>query len=246
MIINADFSQLEFVTAAYLSRDKVAMQEIKEGIDQHALNMEKWGLPSRRIAKYFIFRILYGGRMFSADPMFNYISADQHFWDDLITQFYTKYEGIREWHNDLMLEATRNGKLVMPTGRVYYFTPKYGRWPKQQILNYPVQGLAADLVSIARVSLYRRLSSLDVEKIKLISSIHDSIVLDVDNDPELCYTIMVVLKTVINDVPQNFERLFKTPFDLPLRGDISYGYTKKELKEWQPEVGPADLMMSRN
>ena len=236
MIIEADFSQLEFVTAAYLSRDKTAMQEVRDGIDQHTLNMEKWGLPSRSVAKIFVFRILYGGRMFSADPVFNHISADQKFWDDLIdNQFYVKYEGIREWHNDLMLEATSAGKLVMPTGRVYYFSPKYGRWPKQQILNYPVQGLAADLVAIARVSLNRRLKTSDIgdTRVLFISSIHDSIVLDVANDPELIEQICQLLDNVIRDVPINFERLFKVPFDLPLRGDISYGITKKDLTNWK-------------
>ena len=35
-ILEADFAQLEFRTAAYLSQDKVAMQEISEGFDVHS------------------------------------------------------------------------------------------------------------------------------------------------------------------------------------------------------------------
>ena len=35
-ILEADFAQLEFRTAAYLSQDKIAMKEIKDGFDVHS------------------------------------------------------------------------------------------------------------------------------------------------------------------------------------------------------------------
>ena len=35
-ILEADFAQLEFRTAAYLSQDKIAMKEIQDGFDVHA------------------------------------------------------------------------------------------------------------------------------------------------------------------------------------------------------------------
>lgn len=56
MILQADAKALEWVVGAYLSQDKVAMQEIKERVDQHTLNQKAFGLPSRLIAKKFVFR----------------------------------------------------------------------------------------------------------------------------------------------------------------------------------------------
>ena len=74
----------------------------------------------------------------------------------------------------------------MPTGRFYPFVQyldKRGeaQWPRTKIINYPVQGLAADLVSIARVSFAKRIDG----RVKLVSTVHDSIVVDLPPDRNL-------------------------------------------------------------
>ena len=72
MLLQADAKQLEWVGATYFSQDKVAMQEIWDGVDQHADNQSRFGLPSRLIAKTFVFRLIYGGSAYSYahDPNF--------------------------------------------------------------------------------------------------------------------------------------------------------------------------------
>ena len=229
--MNVDFAQLEFVVAAYLSRDPVAMQEVIDGVDQHSVNQANWNLPSRRVAKFFVFRILYGGRQFSVDPMFLHISQDQRFWDNLIdNEFYAKYKGIKEWHENLMREVSRAGYLEMPTGRRYYYELEFGNLPRPKILNYPVQGLAADLVSLFRVSLYNRLTKMGLlTSALLVSTIHDSVIVDLA-DRTLLPTVAQVMSDALTAVPMNFKKLFGVEFDLPLRGDISYGPTKASLE----------------
>jgi len=56
MLVNVDVRALEWVTGTWLSQDKTAYQEIIEGRDQHSDNQAKFGLPSRLIAKIFVFR----------------------------------------------------------------------------------------------------------------------------------------------------------------------------------------------
>lgn len=58
MIVNGDAKALEWVVGTYLSKDKVAKQEILDKVDQHTLNQKAFGLPSRLIAKKFVFRKL--------------------------------------------------------------------------------------------------------------------------------------------------------------------------------------------
>ena len=72
MLLNADAKQLEWICAAYLSQDKVAIKEILGQIDQHKDNQKRFGLPSRLIAKTFVFRLIYGGGAYSYanDPNF--------------------------------------------------------------------------------------------------------------------------------------------------------------------------------
>ena len=190
MLLNADAKQLEWVCAAYLSQDAIAIKEILDEVDQHADNQTRFGLPSRLIAKTFVFRLIYGGSAYSYanDNNFKDI-GNEVYWQKIIDEFYKKYTGLKQWHDDIFFKAKREGKLVMPTGRTYIYPPEINsmgnvKYPRTRILNYPVQGLGADLMAIARVSLRNRLAK--IEGVDLINTVHDSIMLDYD--PKVCYT----------------------------------------------------------
>ena len=232
MLLNVDFSSLEVVTAAYLSQDTVMCQEVRNGVDFHGLNQEKFNLPERTIAKSLMFRIIYGGSQFSKDSKFFHVSKSQKYWDKVIEEFYEKYKGLHEWHTNLMREATLEGCITMPTGRFYNFSPDRGRWPRSQILNYPVQGLAADLVAIARVSLRRRLKQAKLSSL-MVSTIHDSVILDVVNDLDVIAENFRIMQEVVRDVPMNFEKLWKVKFNLPLTGEFSFGINKGNMQVYK-------------
>lgn len=226
MLLQADAKQLEWVCATFLSQDQVAYEEIWHGTDMHTDNQKRFDLPSRLIAKTFVFRLIYGGSAYSyaTDPNFKDIGGESY-WERIISEFYKKYTGLGAWHKAIVDNAMRDRKLVMPTGRIYYYEPEIRgnkvKWPRTRILNYPVQGLGADLMAIARVSLYNRLK--DKEGIKFINTVHDSIILDFD--PKIWDNIMLVnvVDKCFSDVPQNFEKLFGVKFNLPMRVDCEIG-----------------------
>ncbi len=56
MYLNIDAKSLEVHVGAYLSKDPVMYKELLEGLDMHSNNMKLFGLPSRLIAKIFMFR----------------------------------------------------------------------------------------------------------------------------------------------------------------------------------------------
>ncbi len=227
MLLNADAKQLEWVCAAFLSQDSVAIKEIMGQTDQHTDNQQRFGLPSRLIAKTFVFRLIYGGSAFSYanDPNFKDI-GDEKFWQKVIDQFYTKYSGLKKWHDDIMFKVKQTNELVMPSGRTYKYLPETNsmgnlKYPRTRILNYPVQGLGADLMAIVRVSLYNKIAKM--QGVKLINTVHDSIMLDYD--PKICYTnsIVEIVKECFHNVPDNFTKLFGKKFNLPMRVDIQVG-----------------------
>lgn len=231
MLINADVKGLEVVAAAYLSRDKVLIDEILSKEDIHANNQKRFSLPTRLIAKTFKFRLIYGGSAYaySVDPEFASVGYSQKQWQDVIDEYYNKYKGLAKWHKELVKTATLAGQLVMPTGRIYKYQPtknNFGEyiWPRTTILNYPVQGLGADLVCIGRISCYKRMKGLES---LLISSVHDSIV--VDSPEQEVEQVVKILKSSIEDIPINFERVFKTSFDLPLECEIQIGKNLKDM-----------------
>lgn len=237
MLINIDAKQLEWVTAVYLSQDPIGIEEIRSGFDQHTNNQERFGLPSRTIAKILLFRTIYGGSgySFSIDPEFGYLGSES-WWDEKIAQFYAKYSGLHAWHTRLYERVVLdNGRLEMVTGRVYqfqsYLSGGESKYPRTKILNYPVQGLAADLMSIARVSLFKRLREAGFTFTVLwVNTVHDSIILDIDtNSWDNILEICKVTYGVFEDIPKNFEKLFGVEFNLPVRCEITAGYDWKHM-----------------
>lgn len=234
MIINVDVKSLEIHTAAFLSQDTVLMKELWEEFDLHTDNQNNFILPARKHAKFFIFRILFGGSApgFVYDPDFFECGFNKNQWQEVIDKFYSKYKGIAEWHRTLIQTATSMGKLEMPTGRIYVFTryqdPRTGemRWPETQIKNYPVQGLGADLMMLYRLEVFRQMK---VFLGKLVSTVHDSLVIDcpskeVDNIIEMLYNIAL-------KVPELFENAFGTKYNLPFRVEVSVGPNMADLDE---------------
>ncbi len=226
MLLQADAKALEWVCASYLSQDQVAIKEIWDNVDQHTDNQKRFNLPSRLVAKTFVFRLIYGGSAYSYanDPNFKDIGGEA-FWEGVINQFYAKYSGLGRWHEEIVRCAMRDRKLTMPTGRMYLYEPeiKYGKvkWPRTKILNYPVQGLGADLMSLARVSLANRIRGM--EGVKLVNTVHDSIILDFDE--KMCDNISLVklVDQCFADVPLNFKKLFGVDFNLPMRVECEVG-----------------------
>ena len=162
------------------------MEELIDGtVDQHSDNQRRIGLPSRLIAKIFLFRLIFGGTAFAyaSDSDFADVGWDARKWQGAIDAFYEKYRGLEKWHGDLVRTVIADKQLVMPTGRIYTFQPYEKRgelvWPRTQILNYPVQGLGADWMSIARVIFKRLLRESPVDGLLLNSTVHDSIMCDV-------------------------------------------------------------------
>lgn len=244
MLVNVDGKAIEWISCAYLSQDKTAIKEIQEAIDQHSANQERFGLPSRLIAKTFVFRLIYGGQAYSYanDPDFTGVSTSEKFWQGVIDEFYTKYIGIATWHTNLIQEASSTGKLRMPTGRIYNFnSSQRGNdlvWPRTKILNYPVQGFAADLMALARVSFRKRFHRLGIQGL-LINTIHDSIVVDVPTNEVL--RVVKLFEDVFRDIPLNFERVFGIKFNLPTRCEISYGMDKYNLWEYDKNTFEDDI-----
>jgi DNA polymerase I-like protein with 3'-5' exonuclease and polymerase domains len=114
----------------------------------------------------------------------------------------------------------------MPTGRVYDFEPVLRRgeyiWPVTDICNYPVQGFAADLMSIVRVNLNTILSQMPYIYL-WGNTVHDSILLDVDNARDTWYNVCRAVKTAFENTAENYELLFNEPLLVPMACDVKVG-----------------------
>jgi DNA polymerase I-like protein with 3'-5' exonuclease and polymerase domains len=233
MLIELDAKQLEFVAAMYLSGDKVGREELSSGVDIHASNQGAFALPTRLVAKTFLFRSIYcdeaggGAYAFSLDPDFSHVSNSKRWWQGKIDAFYTKNSGLAKWHSHLLTQVGLTGRLSMNWGREYIFLRKQNSrgenvWPKTQIYNYPVQGLGAELMAIVRVSLAKRLAAMRLAApVKLVNTVHDSVL--IDTPKENVDKVIETVQNVFKDVPGNFTRLFGLEFDVALNVEIKLG-----------------------
>jgi DNA polymerase I-like protein with 3'-5' exonuclease and polymerase domains len=83
------------------------------------------------------------------------------------------------------------------------------------------------MMMLTRVSLFNRIKHDPT--VLMINSVHDSILIDCPTDKVewVCETIA----SVFRDVPKNFERLWKVPFNIPFRGEIGTGMNYEDLVE---------------
>ena len=190
-ILEADFAQLEFRTAAFLSQDKIAMREVSEGFDVHSYTakvISDAGLPTtRQEAKAHTFAPLYGATGYGRGE-----SVAAYY-----KHFISKYKGISEWHSRLASEALNTGVVRTPSHREFAFPNVTRRWNGDpthftQIKNYPVQSFAtADIVPLALLYIEELLKG---KQSCIVNTVHDSIVVDVHPQEE-AYVVEVIENT---------------------------------------------------
>lgn len=240
-IVNVDAKSLEWCTYLFLSQDKVGIDEWHGVIndptqhDIHKANQSAFNLPSRLIAKVFLFRWIYRGSAFaySKDPDFMPVSKSVDFWQEVIDKYYRKYKDIYKTHMQYIRTATTTGKLVSPFGREYYYEAKKN-WrgdmvfSEPDITNWPNQGCGADVMAVARVAAYQRMKRAGF-KSKLISTVHDSIVADCpDNEVQ---DVVVLFDKVFRDLPQLVTKAYGVEWNVPMLGEVSVGPNMLDLEE---------------
>jgi len=240
MLINLDAKGLEWVCALFLSQDQVGIQEQLDNADVHSNNQERFKLPSRLTAKTYLFRLIYGGSAYSysVDPDFVDVSTSAKWWQGVIDATYDKYTGLGTWHENLVREVVSTGKILVLTGREYNFVAKRNRrgelvWPRTQILNYPVQGLGAEVMAIIRVIMYRLLRAHCPQAL-MVCTVHDSILIDVPD--ELAGLVVELCYKAFDEFPVFWTKVFNCTFNVPLRVEVQVGATWGQMEEVKRKI----------
>ncbi len=225
-ILEADFAQLEFRTAAYLSQDKTAMKEINDGFDVHSYTAkvisDSGQKTTRQEAKAHTFAPLYGATGFGRT------TAEATYYK----QFTEKYKGIALWHSRLAEEALETGMITTPSGRQFSF-PDVQRKRKggvsyfTQIKNYPVQSFAtADVVPLILVHIYK---ALDKYMSCVVNTVHDSIVIDIH--PKEVDIVLGIIRETNDKMSSLINKTFNIDFNLPLLLEAKIGDNWLDTKD---------------
>jgi DNA polymerase-1 len=225
-IMEADFAQLEFRTAAYLSQDGVAIEEVSTGFDVHSYTAKvitDAGQPTdRQTAKAHTFAPLYGATGFGRTP------AEAKYYE----HFTKKYKGIAHWHSRLAKEALETGKIVTPSGRQFCFPDVVRKSSGRvshftQIKNYPVQSFAtADIVPIVLLYIEKELAYMNS---CVVNTVHDSIVIDVHPDEERA--VIEVISKTNREITGMINSRWGIDFNVPLLLEAKIGPNWLDTKD---------------
>jgi DNA polymerase-1 len=225
-IMEADFAQLEFRVAAFLSQDEVAMKEVTEGFDVHSYTAqvisEAGQATSRQEAKAHTFAPLYGATGYGRTP------AEARYYE----HFTEKYKGIARWHRDLSKEVLTHKRITTPSGRQFAFPDAKRRKNGTvtnftAIKNYPVQSFAtADIVPAVLLQIEHRMSDLQS---LVVNSVHDSIVIDIH--PEEVKQVLAVIQDVNDNLVDIIKERFNLEFNVPLLLEAKLGVNWLEQQE---------------
>ena len=227
-IMEADFAQLEFRVAAFLSQDQTALDEVATGFDVHSYTakvISDAGQPiSRQDAKSHTFAPLYGASGFGRTQ------AEAAYYK----QFTKKYSGIGKWHEALAKEALNTGKIRTPSGREFAFPDvqrrRFGGVTYfTQIKNYPVQSFAtADIVPISLIYI-DKLMGVNQMWSCIVNTVHDSIVIDVH--PDETKKVLKVIDRTNEMLTSLVNKKWNIDFNVPLLLEAKIGDNWLDTKD---------------
>jgi DNA polymerase I len=217
VLVSADYSQIELRVIAAMSQEQTMIEDFKKGLDIHTATASRiYDLPldnvtsvHRRNAKTVNFGIIYG---ISGYGLAERLGISKKEGEQLIKDYFEKYPGIKNFMNETIEFARKNGYVETIKRRKRYIqnlnsSNAFVRGVAERTaINAPIQGSAADIIKIAMIRIYEQLASKKM-KSKMLLQVHDELVFDVYR-PEL-----EIISTLITEE-------MKTAFDLPVTVEV--------------------------
>lgn len=242
VLLAFDYGQLEACTAAMCSKDKVLVKALWEDYDIHlewthrivkrypAILGSASGSDAKAISKLrsviknkLVFPAIFGAQNSS---IAGYLKAPEDVIDDLMDDFWKEFYGLKDWQDTLMKRYYDEGIVVSHVGRPH-------RYPltRNQVINHPVQCLAAEIVCDAM----NRLSMQAIEEnnwhIHPRLNIHDDLSFIVPDNDEI----------IEDSVKKIYTTMLTPPYDcvnVPLSVKASVGYNWYGFDEKNSKANP--------
>ena len=181
-LLVADYSQMEYVAAAYIAGDEALLEPLRRGEDYHTVTAEMIGVE-RSTAKMVNFGLLYG---MSAKGLASRLGVSKDKAQEHIDAVRSRAPGLAAWCDAQGQAASRGAPYAKtPLGRIRLVDQTYRHYSEQwesirsQMLNHPVQGACADGYKLAAAIVWERKGEFKGNPL-LVNMIHDELVVEVD------------------------------------------------------------------
>lgn len=188
VLIDADYSQIELRLLAAFSGCKPLIDAFNEGKDIHTataamvfgVSMDDVGETMRRTAKAVNFGIIYGISDFGLSKTLKIYPKKA---GEYIKKYFELYPEVKVYMDKNVASAKETGCAKSLFGRKRYIrelsSSNYNvrSFGERAAMNMPLQGSAADIMALAMINVYNRLTKGGF-KSKLILQVHDELIID--------------------------------------------------------------------
>ncbi|MEW5815735.1 MAG: DNA polymerase I [Spirochaetota bacterium] len=192
LFLSADYSQIELVVFAHLSKDPALSDAFQKGKDVHKqtaalifdIPEDEVTQEQRRAAKIINFGVMYG---MSAFRLARELGIPRGKADAFINSYFAKYYLVRKFIEETVQQAEKSGTVPTLLGRVRKVIGinsknKTEKMAAERVaVNTPIQGTAADIVKTAMIRVTEVLKKARF-KARLILQVHDELIFEVPVD----------------------------------------------------------------
>ena len=229
ILLSSDYSQIELRVMAHISNCTKMIDAFKNDIDIHTStaslifnkDINDINTNDRRVAKAVNFGIIYGISPYGLAQNIEISLVDAK---KFIDEYLNNFNEVKEYMDQTIKEAYKNGYITSLLGRKRIIDELSNsnvvvrQMGERIALNTPTQSLAADILKIAMINLYKELNKRNLSS-KILLQVHDELILEVKKDE------LEEVKQLIKEVMENAYILSST-----LKVDINIGDNWYEAK----------------
>ena len=236
ILLQLDYSQAELRVLALLSGDEWLTQVYLDGKDLHdAVATDMFGpnfdKEQRVMAKTINFGIAYGRGPGSLAQTFKKSMSEAR---AIIDKWYKPMPKVKAWIENRRVMATKGEKCVTPFGRERHFivTNENLNHVQNEYINTPIQSIASDFTMFSLIEIDNWLHQEGLQdKAQIITTVHDSIILEIDDDKELVDRCAESCTRIMAETPGKYIPGCPVPF----KADAEIGYAWGKLEGWKKE-----------
>lgn len=238
-LLQLDYSQAELRVLAMLSGDPALIDIYVSGRDLHDAVADMMFGPDghkdkelRNLAKTINFGIAYGRGAGSIATKFGKSMSEAQ---AIIDKWFAPMPKVKEFINNRRRMANRGEPCVTIFGRERHFvmTDTERNHIQNEYINTPIQGTASDFTMLSLLNIYDYLEENWKGRARITTTVHDSIIIEVEDNPES-------LKTIANTC---IDIMAKTPLQyvpdcpVPFVADAEVGHKWGEMYKLDLETG---------
>jgi DNA polymerase I-like protein with 3'-5' exonuclease and polymerase domains len=191
VFVDADYSQIEIRVVAKLLGEKVLLELFEDDSEDvyrataarmMGVSPDKVSSKERSLAKAIVLGMIYGlstkGLPYYAFKNFGIEDMTSDEAEEYVAAFYDLYPRIREYHDSTLAELNETGSVDRRTltGRL-----RADITNRNEAINAPVQGTAADGLKAAMALVYKRLKRFGGLAV-MVNTLHDEILVECDEE----------------------------------------------------------------